>query len=107
MVFVAIISVVTFGGGFFFLLHLFRRDQKILWEGRDVRALVEDVRHLGTNDSGSVEIKYRLSWSEDGATKQVEGRDTISAARSSRVQKGCEIDIKYLDDRNIMFIFDK
>ncbi|MDV9198245.1 hypothetical protein [Streptomyces sp. Wh19] len=69
--------------------------------------MVEDVRYLGSNDGGSSNIKYRLSWTEDGVTKEVEGRDTVSAFYSSRLQKGCEIDIKYLDDNNIMFVFDK
>ncbi|MEL5955812.1 hypothetical protein AADR41_13755 [Streptomyces sp. CLV115] len=40
-------------------------------------------------------------------TKEVEGRDTVSAFHSSRLRKGCEIDIKYLDDNNTMFLFDK
>ncbi|MEU4502496.1 hypothetical protein [Streptomyces sp. NPDC024089] len=107
MVFVVVISVVLVGGSISYIVHLFRRDSRIRSQGRDVRALVEDVRFLGSNDGGSANIKYRLSWTEDGVTKQVEGSDTVSAFYSSRVQKGCEIDIKYLDDNNIMFVFDK
>ncbi|QEU91147.1 hypothetical protein CP970_09865 [Streptomyces kanamyceticus] len=36
------------------------------------RALVEDGRHVGTNDSGSYEIAYRLSWREGEATRYVD-----------------------------------
>ncbi|MFD9600350.1 hypothetical protein [Streptomyces sp. NPDC059970] len=94
-------------GSISYIARLFKRDHEIRAHGRDIRALVEDVRHLGSNDGGSVNIKYRLSWQEGGVTKSVEGRDTISSFRSSRVQKGCEVDIKYLDDDHIMFVFDE
>jgi hypothetical protein len=107
MLFVAIISIAIIGGSIAYIVRLFMRDHKIRWEGRDIRAVVEDVRYLGSNDGGSSNIKYRLSWTEDGVTKEVEGRDTVSAFYSSRLQKGCEIDIKYLDDNNIRFVFDK
>ncbi len=107
MLFAVIISIVLFVGFISYIVHLFRRDHRIRWEGRDILAVVEDVRYLGSNDGGSANIKYRLSWTEDGVTKEVEGRDTVSAFYSSRLQKGCEIDIKYLDDNNIMFVFDK
>ncbi len=33
---------------------------------------MEDGRHVGTNDSGSYEIAYRLSWREGEATRYVD-----------------------------------
>ncbi|MFD7617851.1 hypothetical protein [Streptomyces sp. NPDC059802] len=107
MIFVVIISAVLIVGSIAYIVHLFHRDQEIRSKGRDIRALVEDVRYISSNDGGSANIKYRLSWHEDGVVKQVEGSDTISAFCSSKVQKGCEIDIKYLDDDHILFVFDK
>ncbi|MCX4968034.1 hypothetical protein OHA98_25390 [Streptomyces sp. NBC_00654] len=106
MEFAFIISAVLVLGSLAYIIHLFRRDHRIRSQGRDVRALVEDVRLVSTNDSGAATIKYRLSWHENGATKYVEGRDTISAFHSSKVQKGCEVAIRYLDDDHILFDFD-
>lgn len=107
MIIAVAISVIITVGVISYIVHLFRRDHMIRWHGRDVLALVEDVRYVSSNDGGSTTIKYRLSWQEDGETKYVEGRDTIPAFYSSRVQKGCEIDIKYLDDDHLHFVFDK
>lgn len=105
MKFVVIISGILIVGTIAYIVHLFIRGHKIETHGRDIKALVEDVRHVGTNDSGSFEIAYRLSWCEDGVTRRVDGRDTIPASRMSKVRKGCEVDIKYLDDAHILFIF--
>ncbi|MCX4550105.1 hypothetical protein OG204_16105 [Streptomyces sp. NBC_01387] len=107
MNFVIALSVIIIASPIAYIVHLFKRTQKIMSQGRDIKALVEDVRHVGSNDSGSIEIRYRLSWREDGATRHVEGRDTISAVRFPKVQKGCEVDIKYLDDDHILLVFDK
>lgn len=107
MKFAIIISVIIVVGSIAYIVYLFCRDHKILSQGRDIRVLVEDVRHVATNDSGSVTIDYRISWNEDGVARYAEGRDTILAARSPSVQKGCEVDIKYLDDDHILFVFDK
>lgn len=107
MIFAVIISVVIVVGSFVYIVHLFTRDHEIRSHGRDIRALVEDVRYISSNDGGSVNIKYRLSWNEDGVTRSVEGSDTISSFYSSKVQKGCEVDINYLDDDHILFVFDQ
>ncbi|MFI8436830.1 hypothetical protein ACIGJO_24365 [Streptomyces sp. NPDC079020] len=107
MEFAFIISAVIVVGSTAYIVHLFRRDHKIRSQGRDIRVRVEDVRLVSTNDSGAATIKFRLSWHEDGVIRYAEGRDTISAFHSSKVQKGCEVDIKYLDDGHILFDFDK
>ncbi|WP_326770588.1 hypothetical protein OG978_43335 (plasmid) [Streptomyces sp. NBC_01591] len=107
MKFAVIISVILVVGSIAYIVHLFNRDHRIRSQGRDLRALVEDVRYISSNDGGSANIKYRLSWCEGGVTRHVEGRDTIPAFYSSKVQKGCEVDITYLDDDHILFVFDK
>ncbi|MFC9759249.1 hypothetical protein, partial [Streptomyces sp. NPDC056921] len=107
MLFVYIVSAAIVIGTVSYIIHLFLRDHMIDTHGREIRALVEDVRRVAEYDGGSITIEYRLSWHEDGETKYVEGRETILARRSSQVQKGCEVDIKYLDDDHISFVFDK
>ncbi|MEV0261558.1 hypothetical protein AB0I49_09460 [Streptomyces sp. NPDC050617] len=104
---ILVISIAIAIGAVAYIVHLFIRDHKIETRGRDIVAVVEDVRHVATSDSGSMTVKYRLSWHEDGATRYAEGRETILAARFPRLQKGCQIDIKYLDDDHIAFVFDK
>ncbi len=104
---ILILSVAITVGAVAYIVHLFIRDHKIETHGRDIVALVEDVRHVATSDTGSMTVKYRLSWREDGAIRYVEGRETIPAARFPRLQKGRQVDIKYLDDNHISFVFDK
>ncbi|MEU8668154.1 hypothetical protein AB0C71_14780 [Streptomyces anulatus] len=106
MVFVVVPSVAMAVGAIGYIASLFVRDHKIDTRGRDIRVLVEDVRHVGTNDSGSVTIKYRLSWNEGGEARYVEGRETLPARRLPQVRKGCEVDIRYLDDDHLAFVFD-
>lgn len=107
MKFAIIISVILTVGVIAYIVYLFNRDHKIQTLGRDIQARVEEVHYISSNDNGSTNIKYRLSWHEKGMTKQVEGKETIPAFYSSKVQKGCEVEIKYLDDDHISFVFDK
>lgn len=51
-------------------------------------------------------IAYRLSWNEGGEARYVEGRETLPARRVPQVRKGCEVDIRYLDDDRLSFVFD-
>lgn len=106
MVFVVVLSVAIAVGSFGYIASLFVRDHKIATRGRDIRVLVEDVRHVANNDSSSVTIAYRLSWNEGGEARYVEGRETILARRVPQVRKGCEVDIRYLDDDHLSFVFD-
>ncbi|MCS4267242.1 hypothetical protein [Serratia sp. BIGb0163] len=107
MKFAIIISVILTVGVIAYIVYLFNRDHKIQTLGRDIQARVEEIHYISSNDNGSTNIKYRLSWHEKGITKQVEGKETIPAFYSSKVQKGCEVEIKYLDDDHISFVFDK
>ncbi|MFF8503991.1 DUF3592 domain-containing protein [Streptomyces anulatus] len=106
VVFVVALSVAITVGMIGYIASLFVRDHKIATRGRDIRALVEDVRHVATSDSGSVTVKYRLSWIEGGEARHVEGRETIPARRLPQVRKGSEVDIRYLDDDHLAFVFD-
>jgi hypothetical protein len=107
MKFAIIISVIIIAGSIAYIAYLFNRDHKIQSQGRNIQARVEEVHYISSNENGTTNIKYRLSWHEGGVTKQVEGKETIPAFYSSKVQQGCEVDIKYLDDDHILFVFDK
>ncbi|MFG2601147.1 DUF3592 domain-containing protein [Streptomyces sp. NPDC048462] len=89
------------------IVTLFVRDQRIAAHGRDVRALVEDVRVTARNESDSVTIRYTLSWSENGGPKRVTGTETVSVRREAEVRAGREVNIRYLDDENLRFVFDR
>ena len=107
MKFAIIISVILTVGVIAYIVYLFNRDHKIQTQGRDIQARVEEVHYISSNENGTTNIKYRLSWQEGDVTKQVDGKETIPAFYSSKVQQGCEVDIKYLDDDHILFVFDK
>ncbi|HEI8868144.1 hypothetical protein [Serratia sp. AKBS12] len=107
MKFAILISVIIFAGFFGYLAHLFYRDHKIETQGRTLQARVDEVHYRSSNDNGTVNIRYRLSWQEEGISREVEGKDTIPAFYSSKVQQGSEVTIKYLDDEHITFVFDK
>jgi hypothetical protein len=107
MKFAIIISVIIIAGSIAYIAYLFNRDHKIQSQGRNIQALVEEVHYISSNENGTTNIKYRLSWHEGGVTKQVEGKETIPAFYSSKVQQGSEVEIKYLDDDHILFVFDK
>ncbi|WBF45402.1 DUF3592 domain-containing protein [Serratia rubidaea] len=102
-----VISILIFGGFFSYLGYLFYRDRKIDAQGRELLAHVEEVHYRSANDNGSINIRYRLSWQEGDATKEVEGKETIPAFYSSKVQQGSDVTIRYLDDDHIAFVFDR
>lgn len=107
MKFAIFISVIIIVGSITYIGYLFNRTHKIREQGRDIQARVEEVHYLSSNENGTTNIKYRLSWQDGDVTKQVEGKETIPAFYSSKVQQGCEVEIKYLDDDHILFVFDK
>jgi hypothetical protein len=107
MKFVIIFSVIFIVGMVAYIVYLFNRDHKILTQGRELQATVEEVSYISSNDNGTINIKYRLALPEGAATRSVEGKETISAFNASKIQKGNKVDIKYLDDQHILFMFDK
>ncbi|MFJ8853284.1 hypothetical protein [Streptomyces sp. NPDC102437] len=61
MLFAYIFSAAIAVGTVFYIVHLFLRDQMIDTHGREIRALVEDVRRVAEYDGSSITIEYRLS----------------------------------------------
>lgn len=102
-----VIGIVVGGVCVSWIVTLFVRDQRIATHGRDVRALVEDARVIARNDSDSVTIQYTLSWPENGGPKRVTGTETVAVRREAEVREGREVNIRYLDDDNLRFVFDR
>lgn len=100
-----IIGALVAVGAIVFISYLFVRDHRIRSRGRLIRARIDDVVRVATSETGAVTVKYRLSWREDGAPRQVQGRETISARNAARMLVGAEIDIVYLDDDHVLFEF--
>ncbi|MDA4891344.1 MULTISPECIES: DUF3592 domain-containing protein [Microbacterium] len=102
-----IIALITGTVGLAWVVWLVVQDRRIQAEGRDVRVLVEEARVVARNDSSSVTVRYRLSWSEGGRVRRVEGTETIGAHRMQAVRAGEEVTIRYLDDGQLRFVFDR
>ncbi|MGY5959195.1 DUF3592 domain-containing protein [Kosakonia sp. BK9b] len=102
-----IFSVIFIVGMVAYIVYLFNRDHKIQTLGREMQATVEDVSYISSNDNGTINIKYRLALNEGETPRSVEGKETISAFNAAKIQKGNKVDIKYLDDQHILFVFDK
>lgn len=102
-----VFSVVFIVGMIVYIVYLFNRDHRIQTQGRDLQATIEDVTYISSNDNGTLNIRYRLAVQDGSVTRAVAGTETISAFYASKMQKGQNVDIKYLDDRHILFIFDK
>lgn len=106
-VFVWVVSALMAVAVLAWIVSLFVRDGRIREQGRDVVAHVDEVRVIAVNESDSKTLGYRLSWEEDGRRKQVRGRETIPMARVAEIREGDDVVIRYLDDDNIRFVFDR
>lgn len=80
------------------IVSLFVRDHQFRKHGRRVRVRLDEVRHVGTSETGAVTVRYRASWMEDGVLKLVEGRETIPVKRLRQMREGAKVDIFYLRD---------
>ncbi|WP_406247492.1 hypothetical protein ACI7YT_17915 [Microbacterium sp. M] len=93
-----LIGLLILLAGIGFVVSLFVRDRRFRTHGRRVRVRLEEVRHVGTSETGSVTVRYRASWREDGVLKIVDGRETIPAKRLRQMREGATVDILYLGD---------
>lgn len=81
-----------------FIVALFMRDRQFRKHGRRVRVRLDEVRHMGTSETGAVTVRYRASWMEGGMLKLVDGRETIPAKRLRQMREGATVNIFYLGD---------
>ena len=93
-----LIGLLILLGGVMFVVSLFVRDRQFRKHGRRVRVRLDEVRHVGSSETGAVTVRYRASWSEDGLLKVVEGRETIPAKRLRQMREGATVGIFYLGD---------
>ncbi|MDZ7320483.1 hypothetical protein N4G41_02430 [Kosakonia sacchari] len=75
--------------------------------GRLLNAKILSMRSTGSNDGGSTNVVYELAVDFDGVERIVKGSQTIDTFYSSQLEPGKEIQIKYLDDENILFQYRK
>lgn len=100
-----ILAVILFGGAFVWVVSLFYKDARINKHGVVLDAKIENIKAVSSNENGSTNVVYTLSVSKDGEERLVKGKNTIPTFYSSQLQPGETIKIKYLDDKNIEFIF--
>ncbi|WP_312689288.1 hypothetical protein [Kosakonia sp.] len=100
-----IVAILLFGGFFIYTVSLFYKDAKINRNGTVLNAKVENMRAISANESGSTNIVYTLSVEFSDGPRQVNGSGIIPTFYASQLEPGKEIRIKYLDDKNISFIF--
>ncbi|MFJ4912700.1 hypothetical protein [Streptomyces sp. NPDC088726] len=70
-----------------------------------LKRLDESGEFVARNGSDSVTIRYTLPWPDDSAAERV--TETVSVRREAEVRAGREADIRYLDDENLRFVFDR
>lgn len=68
-----LIGLLILLAGIGFVVSLFVRDRQFRKHGRRVRVRLEEVRHVGTSETGSVTVRYRASWREDGGGHLLSG----------------------------------
>lgn len=100
-----IVAVLLFGGFFIYTVSLFYKDAKINRNGTVLSAKVESMRAISANENGSSNIIYTLSVEFPDGSRQVSGSGTIATFYASQLEPGKEVKIKYLDDKNIAFLF--
>lgn len=95
MTLVVLLVVVILVG---FVVSLFIRNRQFRTHGRRIRVRLDEVRHIGTSETGAVTVQYRASWVEDGRRKIVEGQETIPANRLRQMREGRKVGVFYLGD---------
>lgn len=94
-------------GVVFWIGWLFYKDARIEKHGVVLNAKIISMRETSSNDGGSSNVRYSLLVDFPDGQRLVEGRNTVSTFYGSQLEPGKEIKIKYLDDNNIAFIFNK
>lgn len=72
-----------------------------------IKAKIEFVKYLSSNDGGSTNIAFILLANIDGKEVMLKGTETIATFYSSQLMPGKYIDIKYLDEKHFFFVFKK
>lgn len=75
--------------------------------GRLLNAKILSMRATGSNDGSSTNVVYELAVDFDGVQRIIKGTDGVNTFCSYQLEPGKEIQIKYLDDKNILFQYRK
>lgn len=84
---------------------MFYKDALIKNHGVELNAKIINIRERSSNEGGSSNIHYSLWVDFPDGQRLVEGKNTVSTFYASQLEPGKEIQIKYLNDDNIRFIF--
>lgn len=99
------IAIIVFGGFFIWICYLFYNDARIANHGVELQAKIISMKAVSSNENGSTNVRYKLLVEFPEGERIVEGKDTIATFYSSQLEPGKEIRIKYLDDKNLTFLF--
>ncbi|ANR77101.1 hypothetical protein BBB57_01815 [Kosakonia sacchari] len=77
--------------------------EKIIRDGRQIMAVIENIRPVSTDESGNTTVAYVLN--VEG--RKIEGREKIDTFYAPQMQPGMQIKIMYVDDKHYVFMFEK
>lgn len=103
----SILGPLVLVGTFSWIGWLFYKDARIEKYGIVLNDKIISMRETSSNDGGSSNVRYSLWVDFPDGQRLVEGKDTVSTFYGSQLEPGKEIKIKYLNDNNIAFIFNK
>lgn len=76
---------------------------KIIRDGRQIMAVIENIRPVSTDESGNTTVAYVLN--VEG--RKIKGREKIDTFYAPQMQPGMQIKIMYVDDKHYVFMFEK
>lgn len=77
--------------------------EKIIRDGRQIMAVIENIRPVSTDESGNTTVAYVLNI--EG--RKIKGREKIDTFYAPQMQPGMQIKIMYVDDKHYVFMFEK
>lgn len=77
--------------------------EKIIRDGRQIMAVIENIRPVSTDESGNTTVAYVLN--VEG--RKIKGREKIDTFYAPQMQPGMQIKIMYVDDKNYVLMFEK
>lgn len=77
--------------------------EKIIRDGRQIMAVIENIRPVSTDESGNTTVAYVLN--VEG--RKIKGREKIDTFYAPQMQPGMQIKIMYVDDKHYVFMFEK
>ena len=87
----------------FIALIGYRKQERLMRDGRPIMAKIVKIRPVSSDDSGNTTVEYTLN----AEGRRLEGREKIDTFYAPQMQPGMEIKIMYINDKDYMFVFKK